>query len=884
MISGPALLDALRQYRLLDEDQLDRFLRELPHRDADARTLADELAQRGLLTAYQAGRLLNGEAAELTLGQHIIIDRLGEGGMGQVLKARHRRLKRIDAIKIIRPDCLTNKLAVKRFFLEAEVVARLDHPNIIRVYDAAEDGDRHYFVMEYVPGVDLANLVAEKGALPLGLACEYIRQAALGLQHAQEKHLVHRDIKPSNLLATREQIVKVLDLGLAQLRMPSSEGEDEARPLTPHGMIMGTPDFMAPEQAENSSRVDIRADIYSLGCSFYQLLTGSVPYPGGSLVDKLTRHNSAPVPPLGPMRGDLPPGLAGIVEKMMAKRLEDRYQQPVEVALALAPFSDLVGAPQTVPGPRSTGTGSSQSPYIPQTLQEPPTGVPASQWSPPRIAPASRTVPLPDQPSTPVSRDAPTQHMGTRPVPAPAPSRSKPVLALMAIALLVAGGVAGFLLWPRQGGPAPAPLAEKKPEPPPLPEPPKVMPKEEPKVKPKEEVIVNPLVKPVKLPGEGKAAQSGPIDAGDRPAPTPPGPAVARDGRFQRVEVLVDQFEVKCDRAALSADGRHALTGTSKRLTHYPLTPGAKGRTIDPFVVSPSGLISGGNTLGAVALSADGKAALWVTIATTEEPVNGTVSLTAEYDAVVRDDSQSVLRFYGDLWSPAPGKPKPPTRCLACSPNGKTLVTGSTYLRRWDMTLRPKVYDKRSAINTQLEDEALCVACSPDSKWVVAGCKNKELYLYPMDRDSDAPLCEFREHTASPRCVAFVGKEHIVSGDNSGQVCLWKVPAKPSNDGVKPEALSGAHTLAVLCAAGSKDDLYATGGADGVVRVGKIGSKDAVLSETFPDEVRALVFSEDGKQLLVITSRQLVAVRLTPPAPEAAGKSGPGEAGLAKGR
>src|SRR5205807_7039646 len=126
------------------------------------------------------------------------------------------------------------------FFLEAEVVARLDHPNIIRVYDAAEDGDRHYFVMEYVGGVDLGNLVVENGALPLGLACEYIRQAALGLQHAHEKHLVHRDVKPSNLfLATQDRLVKVLDLGLAQLRAPTIEGQDEARPLTPHGMIMG---------------------------------------------------------------------------------------------------------------------------------------------------------------------------------------------------------------------------------------------------------------------------------------------------------------------------------------------------------------------------------------------------------------------------------------------------------------------------------------------------------------------------------------------------------------------------------------------------------------------------------------------------------------------
>src|SRR5262249_23195884 len=193
--------------------------RELRDKLADARLLVDELVRRELLTSFQAGRLLSGDGAELSIGQHVILDRLGEGGMGQVLKARLRLLRRIDAIKIIRPDCLTTRQAVDRFYREAQAVAELRHPNIIQSYDANKDGDRHYFVMEYVAGIDLGQLLVRQGALSVGQACDYIRQAALGLQHAHEKKgLVHRDIKPSNLLlATDEQVVKVLDLGLAQL-------------------------------------------------------------------------------------------------------------------------------------------------------------------------------------------------------------------------------------------------------------------------------------------------------------------------------------------------------------------------------------------------------------------------------------------------------------------------------------------------------------------------------------------------------------------------------------------------------------------------------------------------------------------------------------------
>ena len=188
--------------------------------------------------------------------------------MGQVFKARHRTMGRIAAIKLIRKERLEHPQAVKRFQREVRLAAALAHPNIVRVYDADEIAGTHLMVMEYIAGaIDLAKLVKKQGPLPVPQACEYIRQAALGLQHAHERGLVHRDIKPANLLLTGGQTVKVLDMGLARLNSPDGE-DDQSSTMTQDGAVMGTPDYIAPEQALESHTVDIRADLYSLGCTF----------------------------------------------------------------------------------------------------------------------------------------------------------------------------------------------------------------------------------------------------------------------------------------------------------------------------------------------------------------------------------------------------------------------------------------------------------------------------------------------------------------------------------------------------------------------------------------------------------------------------------------
>ena len=340
--STAALLEALKRYNILEPHQLKQAAQELQQRFPDPRALAKELLQRGWVTAFQVNRLFQDKGQELLLGSYLLLEPLGQGGMGQVFKARHQRLDRVDAVKVIRSNLLANPNALERFRREAKAAARLSHPNVITVYDAGESGGTHFLAMEYIVGTDLSQMVKEKGPAPVAQACDYIRQAACGLAHAHEKGLVHRDIKPSNLLVTQTQgtralgVVKLLDLGLA--RLAPLGGDEAAHSLTDTGAVVGTADFIAPEQARNARDVDIRADLYSLGCTLYYLLAGKIPFPGETLTEKLIKHQLEEPRPLEVLRPGLPPGLLAVVRKLMAKQAENRYQAPAEVAVALQPF------------------------------------------------------------------------------------------------------------------------------------------------------------------------------------------------------------------------------------------------------------------------------------------------------------------------------------------------------------------------------------------------------------------------------------------------------------------------------------------------------------------------------------------------------------------
>ncbi|MBI3468526.1 MAG: serine/threonine protein kinase, partial [Planctomycetes bacterium] len=244
-------------------------------------------------------------------------------------------MKRLVALKVISPRFTEKPEAVDRFQRELKAAARLSHPNIATAYDAEQAGNTHFLVMEFVEGTTLARLVAESGTLPVARACDYVRQAASGLQHAFERGMVHRDIKPQNLILTPEGQIKILDFGLALF--VSQTGPADA--LTDPGAVMGTPDYIAPEQASDAHSADVRADIYSLGCTLYYLLAGRPPYPEGTFVQKLMSHVERSAKPLTELRKDIPPALAGLIDRMRAKDPSRRYQTPAEVAEALTPFA-----------------------------------------------------------------------------------------------------------------------------------------------------------------------------------------------------------------------------------------------------------------------------------------------------------------------------------------------------------------------------------------------------------------------------------------------------------------------------------------------------------------------------------------------------------------
>jgi serine/threonine-protein kinase len=353
------LVEELTQRPLLTTAQRDE-LAKLRSRFTDPRAMARELLQRGWLTPYQVNQLLQGRGNDLVLGQYILLERLGEGGTGQVFKGRHQGMSRVVAVKIIRRELLSDTEVLRRFYREIEVIGKMSHPNVIHAYDAGPIQQAHVLIMEFVEGTDLAALVKRSGPLDVWQACDYIYQAAAGLQHIHAHGLAHRDIKPSNLfLVTGKNpsnnsaedasdkttalspsgipgCIKILDLGLARLQPTTINGEITGL-LTPVGsLMMGTPDFLAPEQALDFHAADIRADIYSLGCTLFYLLTGKPPFPGGNLAQKLVKHQQMPLPPLDGFRNDVPAELVRVLNKMVAKQPGDRYQTPDALAADLA--------------------------------------------------------------------------------------------------------------------------------------------------------------------------------------------------------------------------------------------------------------------------------------------------------------------------------------------------------------------------------------------------------------------------------------------------------------------------------------------------------------------------------------------------------------------
>lgn len=330
-----AFLEALAKSNLVEPSAVESALEGQATFAAPGR-LAAFLVKKKVLTKYQAEQLLQGRIANLYLGKYKILELLGRGGMGAVFLCEHKTMRRRVALKVLSTAKTQDASLVERFHREARAVGALNHPNIVQAYDVDAAGKTHYLVMEYVEGINLHDLVRKVGPLSVERACNYVAQAADGLEHACEAGLVHRDIKPANLLLSRQGIVKVLDMGLALF---FKDDKDNLTAKFDPTTVLGTIDYLAPEQSMDSHGVDIRADIYSLGATLYFLLAAKTPFGDVPVAQKLVMLNMREPTPIRQVREEVPEELAAVISRMLAKSADDRYQRPADVSAALAPWA-----------------------------------------------------------------------------------------------------------------------------------------------------------------------------------------------------------------------------------------------------------------------------------------------------------------------------------------------------------------------------------------------------------------------------------------------------------------------------------------------------------------------------------------------------------------
>lgn len=371
------LLQLIRKSGMIDESKLSNyvqrreFTRNVP---PDVRDFAEEMVRDGVMTYFQSEQFLLGKWRGFTIGKYKLLERVGVGGMGQVFLCEHMFMKKRVAIKVLPPAKAEQPAALGRFYREARAAGSLEHNNIVRTHDIDQDGNLHFIVMDYVDGPNLLDVVKKFGQMDLGRAISYMRQVAQALDYAFRNKIIHRDIKPGNVLIDRKGVARILDLGLARFL---NDHTDQLTLKYDDKIVLGTADYVAPEQVANSHSVDIRADIYALGATLYFLLAGHPPFPTGTVSQKLLWHRTKEPTAIRSIRPEVPDGLAAIIAKMMSKDPRGRYQTPAQAVADLdawlpasVPLPSLEEMPQLSPAANEGIPVDADEPPVPEVASE----------------------------------------------------------------------------------------------------------------------------------------------------------------------------------------------------------------------------------------------------------------------------------------------------------------------------------------------------------------------------------------------------------------------------------------------------------------------------------------------------------------------------------
>jgi WD40 repeat protein/tRNA A-37 threonylcarbamoyl transferase component Bud32 len=750
-------LKVMRKSGLVEEPRLQACLDKLSDSTPmPPGVLAERMREEGLLTAFQAAQLLAGKHKGFFLGQYRVLEPLGAGGMGVVYLCEHTVMQRRVAVKVLPSEQVGSQSLRERFMREARAAAALDHPNIVQAYTIETHGKLHFLVMEYVDGQTLQQIVKQQGPLDPARAAGYARQAALGLEHIGDKGLIHRDIKPGNLLLDKKGVVKILDMGLA--RFSEGPGDNLTRRLEGNA-VLGTADYIAPEQAMDSHEADIRADIYSLGATLYFLLTGQPPFAEGTATQKLIRIQTCNPRPIREVRPEVSEGLAQVIAHMMARDPDVRYQSPGEVAAALEPFCAPGGEMSSARLPRPVPKPS------PSTISKP---APTSAVRSSRVL--LKREETADRPT--IASNQPKVRARSR--------RDLPVWLLYCIGAGVAAvllGVGSLVLVLMMSTSTSKPVTPSQPQASTLPD--------------------EPVIR----------------FAPPQPAPPPAQPSVrpARDFRGHDSGV---------ERVAVSPNGRRALsTSNDSTVRLWDLETGRELRILY-HASATHGITFSADGRRALSGSSDQTIRLW-DLDSDQELQRFTGHDGTIWGVCFSPDGLSIASAGSDrtvrLWDVKTGKEvkrfeghTADVMGLAFSPDGKQIVSASAdrTVRLWNVETGKEV--RALAGHTSM---VIMAAFLPDGRRVLSCAHDGTLRLWNAETGEVLRVLEGHKSAVLSLAVAPEGKR-VVSGSNDGELLLWDLESTAA-----PQ-LVGRHNGRITAAAFAPDGSRAvTGGDDKVVRL-----------------------------------------------------------------